>query len=240
MKLTKDVGSITQKTVISSYGWQLLRTASGYRDKKALVKFDTSHLTEINPCALSFTNSNVLGAGKFGECKTATLHNYTVCVKQVNDSKELFLREAYFINKIGVHKNLPYSFGIISSSRSLVMSCHMLKNESLTIYDALHKSNHLIESHEWVKYMIICVQTIGYLHQKNIIHNDIKSDNFIFDMTAHSIEPILIDFGKACYVDQGKFYNLNDAEKKIYQEKHFHVAPVWSTIKLSLQEVTTD
>ena len=188
MKLTKDVGSIAQQTAMSSYGWQLLRTASGYRDKKASLKLNTSHLTEITPCAWSFTDSNMLGAGKFGECKTATFHNYTVCVKQVNDSKELFLREAYFMNKIGVHKNLPYLFGIITSSRSLVMSCHMLENESLTMYDALHRPKNSIESHEWVKYnMIICVQTIGYLHQKNIIHNDIKSDNFVFGMTAHSL-----------------------------------------------------
>ena len=222
------MNEIKHKATTSSYGLRLLRTVTGKREnlQASAAKLDVSHLIKIDPNFLCFTNSKVLGAGNFGECKTATFHQYTVCVKEIKDSNELFLREAFFLNKIGCHKNVPYLFGVVIPHKSLVMSCHLIEIESVTIYDALHTPKHWIESHKWIHYMVIAIQTISFLHQHNILHYDIKGDNFVFTLTAaNEVEPILIDFGKACYAGKGKSYNLNDEEKKIYQEKHSHVAP---------------
>ena len=115
------------------------------------------------------------------------------------------------------------------------MSCHMVQNESITIYEALHNPRTYIESHcsdststssKWISYICIILQTIAHIHNENILHNDIKTDNFVFGLTSRGeIEPFLIDFGKACFADQGKYYQLSEEEKKIYKKNHSHIAP---------------
>lgn len=35
----------------------------------------------------------------------------------------------------------------------------------------------------------------------------------------------MIDFGKACFATQGKYYKLSEEEKDIYKNEHSHVAP---------------
>ena len=116
--LTKQMNSISQKTITSSYGFRLLQTASGKRNISSGDKsrIDVSTLKEINYSNLSFESSHILGAGRFGQCATAIFHQYVVCVKTVNDSNELFLREAFFFREIGCFKNIPFLFGIIKAN----------------------------------------------------------------------------------------------------------------------------
>ena len=53
-------------------------------------------------------------------------------------------------------------------------------------------------------------------------HSDIKSDNIIIDNVPHGI---LIDFGKGCFVADGKAYRLSLAERRCYTIEHPQVAP---------------
>jgi hypothetical protein len=39
------------------------------------------------------------------------------------------------------------------------------------------------------------------------------------------LKPVLLDFGKACKIGNGKAKNLTHAEKKKYRERHSHIAP---------------
>ena len=108
------------------------------------------------------------------------------------------------------------------------MSYHLVENKSVTLYEALENgtSKDWTNPEKWIHYIHIIIKTIDNLHHANIIHNDIKGDNFMFGTTSENrVEPILIDFGKACYSEQGKHYNLNECDKKSYKEKHFHIAP---------------
>lgn len=48
------------------------------------------------------------------------------------------------------------------------------------------------------------VTSVHYLHQKNIIHRDIKLKNFLIqkDKNPQNIQIAIIDFGHACLYDQ--------------------------------------
>lgn len=84
------------------------------------------------------------------------------------------MREAFFLDKVGCCKNIPFLF----RTQSIVMSCHTIENKTITIYNALHAGKSIL-SHSWIKSISIAVQTVSFLHNANILHNDIKGDNFI-------------------------------------------------------------
>lgn len=154
LKVKAQVGSLTKKvhkiintrsrSTCTSYGLRLLNTASGTRAivPSANSKIDASSLKEIDPSSLGYHNSLSLGSGRFGTCRTASYYDYNVCIKTMNDdSQELFLHEAYFINVLGCHKNLPFLLGIMKATKSIVMSCHLVNNLPLKMYDAVNNGS---------------------------------------------------------------------------------------------------
>ena len=68
-------------------------------------------------------------------------------------------------------------------------------------------------------------ETLAYIHKHGLLHNDIKSDNIVLYFDEKQLKPVLIDFGKACAMEDGKHYKLSDEEKKKYREKHTQIAP---------------
>ena len=67
---------------------------------------------------------------------------------------------------------------------------------------------------------------MNYIHDNGILHNNIKSDNIVFYGENKQLKPVLIDFGKACAMKEGKFYKLSKDEQLKYKKKHHsHTAP---------------
>ena len=64
-----------------------------------------------------------------------------------------------------------------------------------------------------------------YLHQKEILHNDIKKHNIVVHSSRGKFSLVLIDFGEACLVREGKTKALSSAEKSRYYKEHYHIAP---------------
>ena len=56
-------------------------------------------------------------------------------------------------------------------------------------------------------------------------HNDIKSDNIMIDNRSSIPQSILIDFGKGCFISDGKVYKLSLQEQQRYAIEHPQVAP---------------
>lgn len=62
---------------------------------------------------------------------------------------------------------------------------------------------------------------IGY----RVLHNDLKGDNVVLKPTLSAIGAVIIDLGKACEIDEGKWYHLTKQEKEKYKLHHPQIAP---------------
>lgn len=52
-----------------------------------------------------------------------------------------------------------------------------------------------------------------------------KNDNIVVGNSFDSIEPCIVDFGKACFQKYAKLYHLSANNKEIYRKCHPQVAP---------------
>uniref|UniRef100_A0A1X7TUD5 Protein kinase domain-containing protein n=1 Tax=Amphimedon queenslandica TaxID=400682 RepID=A0A1X7TUD5_AMPQE len=65
---------------------------------------------------------------------------------------------------------------------------------------------------------------LNYLHEKcGILHNDLKEDNIVLQQEIDKINSVIIDFGKACMIENGKRYSLSKENKEIYKSRHPHI-----------------
>jgi serine/threonine protein kinase len=78
------------------------------------------------------------------------------------------------------------------------------------------------DGYTWLDLCAQIMEALQYLHEEaGIIHNDITSSNILVtdSMTQgleSSIQIVLIDFGKATTVNDGRKYQLSDVEKAEY------------------------
>ena len=67
---------------------------------------------------------------------------------------------------------------------------------------------------------------LQFIHNSNILHNDLKQDNVVLVATKHSsVKPFNIDFGKACFMPSARTYQLSEEEKLAYKLNHTQIAP---------------
>jgi len=139
------------------------------------------------------------------------------------------------------HPYLPMLFGVVTSTLPyrIIMQYHGLSNRastlSVTLNDILIKS----ETYDQNTILLLCAQlteTVHYLHEDvKILHNDLKCNNVLIcdkftgkDSTSNqpvcNVQILLIDFGKATSVDNGRKYKLNDVEKLQYIKYYPHLA----------------
>ena len=170
----------------------------------------------------------------FGACYAAEVGCQKVCLKNFHSGsryKSFFYTEVKMLSLL-CHYNLPWLHAICSDLNrcSILMSLHLYSvcdGKSLTVYNAL-TSKHEITSCNWKRVLLGCVAALVYLRSKNILHNDIKSDNILIEMlpsdytTARSV---LIDFNKARFSEDGVTYKLSNEDKRKYAKFHPQVAP---------------
>ena len=66
-----------------------------------------------------------------------------------------------------------------------------------------------------------CIGIYIYIHNKKILHNDLKSDNIVLDKEEReeiSYFPILVDFCKARNMSAVPKKQLTESEKKMYKK----------------------
>ena len=198
-------------------------------------QIDSAYLLDPQPSVEGGPTDIYLGTGSFSIVQLKIYRGMQVAVKQFRSGslKDDVINEAKILMGL-CHPNLPYIFGVCTTSRpySLVMQFHGIGNETVTIFRELYDRKQLSDSKEW---LILCSQlmsAVEYLHHSaHLLHNDIKGDNVLLtdavmvNPSVSNHQVVLIDFGKATPIHSGRLYRLSEDEIQQHLRKHTHLAP---------------
>lgn len=174
-------------------------------------------------------NFKVVGKGTFAKCYATDMGSMRVCVKVLyagTKFKSLFFNEAKILSEL-CHYNIPWLHALVDDSKTaLVMTFHPYKQIVLNIHNALYEGgNNKVDEHQWKQVLPGCTSALMYLQTQKILHNDIKADNILIEETKNDVRAVLIDFNKACSVENSRFYHLSLEQQKYYSLHYPQVAP---------------
>ncbi|KAK9270111.1 hypothetical protein L1049_025685 [Liquidambar formosana] len=108
-----------------------------------------------------------------------------------------FAQEVAILREVH-HRNVVSFIGACTKSPHLCIVTEYMPGGSL--YDHLHKNHNVLKLPQLLKFAIDVCKGMEYLHQKNIIHRDLKTANLLMD--THNVVKVA-DFGVARFQSQG-------------------------------------
>jgi Serine/threonine protein kinase len=145
----------------------------------------------------------LIGEGRFGVCYLVDLDGKQYILKEIkpkaikkSGSKVIF--EEKILSHID-HPSIPKLFSTIKSNN---MYAYILEYKSgKTIEDMIFGDNHIFTPDEIYRVGIKLINIIKYLHERNIVHRDIRIPNVIIN----GEDVYLIDFGLARLVNNERY-----------------------------------
>ena len=129
------------------------------------------------------------------------------------------------------HPNIAFLYGVCSPSidRPLIITAlYTVSGTPQTLSDALP----INRCNELLCVLIGILKGLEFMHNKKILHNDIKCDNIVLsdnvpcDAPPHqTIWPVIIDFNKATPFSSTKMYTLSKEWRIKYKAKYTQLAP---------------
>ncbi len=177
-----------------------------------------------------------IGRGSFGVVKLQVFRQMNVAVKEMLPRTVLsdVLNEARILALL-CHPFVPYLFGVCTAVKPyrVVMQFHGIEKTltSLTLHEAI-KDKRISEG--WIGLCAQIMEALHYLHEDvGILHNDLSASNILVadsvtervSTSDFFVQIVLIDFGKATTVNNGRKYRLSDIEKAEYTRRYPHLAP---------------
>ena len=228
-----------------------LSRTSNYRQQSTEVKpyiseIDPSLLT--NPIVNDKQTESYLGRGAFGIVKLMVYRAMYVAVKQLHVKALLgdVQREAELTASL-CHPFFPYIYGICSKVRpySIVLQFHGFIGStqgqlSHTLHREIERCQLNLTCIDWITVCAQILEAIDYLHSKaEVLHYDITTTNILLGPPttysqqhssagitgAGNYQIVIVDFGKATKLKDGRMFRLSIEEKLDYQKKFPHVAP---------------
>ena len=91
----------------------------------------------------------------------------------------------------------------------------------------LHSKTLFISPYSFGKIMLKLCQALQHLHEKQLLHQDIKSDNILITKINSDYFPMLVDFGKSIAISKApsKRTLLAPLQQEEYRKKNRHIAP---------------
>ena len=237
--------------------WELMKRRDSVESSKSSVgslptKTAHAYPPEIDPIQLTdpvvdgrFTEVYV-GQGSFSVVRLQLYRGIKVAVKefQPKSACDDVKNEAAILASL-THPYLPLLFGICTRSHPyrIIIQFHGINSETITLHRELRE--HTLGVTGPMAWLIICMQllqAVEHVHNRESLHNDIKSDNILITSAPYGstvgksiagpstesqdkVHIVLIDFGKATPVSASRRYNLSEAEKVDYMVKFPHIAP---------------
>ncbi|NP_001238417.1 serine/threonine protein kinase family protein [Glycine max] len=185
---------LLHSTTISSLNWHnanpsllSLLTVADPRKLRLIIGVPLFLYDELEEATNYFDSSKELGEGGFGTVYFGKLRDgRSVAVKRLYENN--FKRVAQFMNEIKilaklVHPNLVKLYGCTSRhSRELLLVYEYIPNG--TVADHLHGQRSKPGKLPWHIRMKIAVETasaLNFLHHKDVIHRDVKTNNILLD-----------------------------------------------------------
>jgi serine/threonine protein kinase len=159
---------------------------SDKRDKSENKKPKASNIGEYQLTGL------ILGKGSYSTVREAieTNSNRKVALKIINletDSyvKRNYKREAYILSKL-CHENIIRMFEYLESPKRFIIALELIP-ENMCDFIRGQKRGKLDETFARVLFRQI-IAAIIYIHEKGIIHRDIKLENLLIDTKRNKIK----------------------------------------------------
>ena len=136
-----------------------------------------------------------LGEGSFGKVFKAEYNNqyYAIKFEDREDGQDLLKNEATIMSYLKGSAHIPKvrSYGFKGKYNILVMQ--LLDKSLEDIFNIRKKFS--FKTGAMLAYQMICA--LQYIHEKHIIHRDIKPDNFVLGYGEYNAYLYLLDFGLA-------------------------------------------
>lgn len=182
------------------------RTKQVYR----VVKIISDHFKEHNEAPTTTVDfykiGKCIGRGAFGKVNLAVqkVTQSLVAIKSINkqylndeSSRKKVMQEVYILKKIR-HCHVVQFFETFETEKYILMVMELCGGGDLLNY--VRKRRRLKE--DLAKYFFKqIVEGLNYIHQKNIVHRDIKLDNILLD---HLGNVKICDFGVSKLVKSGE------------------------------------
>ncbi|XP_066923625.1 uncharacterized protein [Clytia hemisphaerica] len=189
-----------------------------------------------------YSNGYPKWSGVFGEvvlCKINFL-GITCAKKNIKGTMADLRAEALVLQHLSGSSFVPYLFGILDSGSILMEFVSGSKTSittAQTLRSVLGKSK--IKKSQWFKVCRELVEGLTYIHEKNILHNDLHGENILL---RPSLSPCIIDFGKATLINAPMMYDIapGSKEQDIYNKRHQHLAFELRNIQKTKQSEATD
>lgn len=155
--------------------------------------------------SLKYTQGKSVGQGGFGEVFQVTDHDTrnNFAMKEIQDNSEGQM-EIEILKSLN-HPNIMKMYEYYKFNGHLYIISELLEGGKLL--DLLNET-HGFSDREAANVMIQLFSAVEYLHNKNIIHRDIKLDNILLINKSDSFKDYLniklIDFGTSKYLGKGE------------------------------------
>ena len=152
-----------------------------------------------------------------------------------------YIKKLIFLTNC-VIRNIPMLVGVRFEACPylIVTTFHSIsgngESQSTTMHYALcHGLVDLTMHPHWIRLLHCLAMAVHYVHDKNIIHNDIMSTTLLLKNAKKISAQFWFTSGKATAANEGKTYPTFDEDtKRMYDEKQWgSVRIFWSRFKLS-------
>ena len=225
------------------YGTKNLTKLNHIEAKKALLEAFPSMPTDLMPDALSAVIATGY-SGSFGSISVVRYSDVGKLVAQkeisISRSSELdILAEVRVSHALAGHRLFPYCYGFLRPNLIVYQLLGTLKDNTLNVY-TLDKIKLLQRNEKYLSRIAFqLVEGIQFMHNLNLLHNDIKANNAIVYGPEMDLLKV-IDFGKCTLISNPEVYNLSVEQREFYNKKHRYLAYELRNRPNAKQTVLTD